>query len=75
MSTNSLKSFESLREIFSNSIAFTVINKYGKGGVVQISTVFGPPYMLRQDKSSERGLLRGFFSHVSESIVWEINQL
>ena len=26
----------SLRETFSNSIAFTVINKYGKGVVVQI---------------------------------------
>ena len=32
-----------LKEIFSNSIAFTVINKYGKGGAVQISKVFGPP--------------------------------
>ena len=29
---------------FSNSIAFKVINKYGKGAVVQISTVFGPVY-------------------------------
>ena len=31
-----------LRDIFSNSIAFTVINKYGKGGAVGISTIFAP---------------------------------
>ena len=34
----------SLREAFSGSTAFTVSNKYGKGGVVQISTLFGHPY-------------------------------
>ena len=33
----------SLKEIFFNSIVFTVINKHGKGGVGQISKVFGPP--------------------------------
>ena len=31
------------RDLF-NWIAFTVINKYAKGGVVQISTVFWPVY-------------------------------
>ena len=36
----------SLREDFGNSIAFTVMNKSGKGGVDQISTVFGPPYFV-----------------------------
>ena len=25
---------------------FTVINKYGKGAVVQIATVFGPAYLV-----------------------------
>ena len=33
--------------MFSYLIAFAVINKYGKGGVIQISTVFAPlPYCL-----------------------------
>ena len=34
--------FISLREGFSNSVAFTMVNEFGKGGVVQISNVFGP---------------------------------
>ena len=29
--------------MFSNSIAFTEIDKYGKGGDAEISKVFGPP--------------------------------
>ena len=33
-----------LRGTSSNSIAFPLINKYAKGAVVQISTVFGPIY-------------------------------
>ena len=33
----------SLRDIFSNSIALTVLNKYGKSGAVQISKLFAPP--------------------------------
>ena len=32
------------RETFSNSLTFTVINKYGKAGVAQVLTVFGFPY-------------------------------
>ena len=38
--------FISIREISSNPTAFTVINNYAKGGVVQISTVLLPfsPY-------------------------------
>ena len=32
----------SLRDTFCNLIAFTVNNKYGKGGVVQITAVFDP---------------------------------
>ena len=42
------------------SVAFTVINKYGKCGTVQISTVFCPPYMLLVEGSYERGLLERF---------------
>ena len=32
----------SLKETFSNAINLTVINKYGKGAVIQIATVFKP---------------------------------
>ena len=34
----------SLRETLSNSIAFTVINKYDNRAAVKICTVFGPVY-------------------------------
>ena len=34
-----LRLYRSVGDIFSNSIAFTVINKNGKGGVVHISIV------------------------------------
>ena len=34
----------SQRQIFANSVAFAVINKYGKGSAAIISTVFGPTY-------------------------------
>ena len=54
----------SLRDIFSNSITFRVINKYGKGGAVQISTVFGPSYMLLAEGWYERGLFRDLINHV-----------
>ena len=37
-----LSLFISITEIFSNPTAFTVINNYAKGGVVQISTVLVP---------------------------------
>ena len=44
MLTNIVKTFHvTKREVFSYSIAFTVINEYGKGGAVQIYKVFGPP--------------------------------
>ena len=43
--TNTLKIFHiTLTETFCNSIALTLINKYGKGAVVYISTVFGHVY-------------------------------
>ena len=44
--TNSSKILHSLRETFSNPIAFTFINKYRKHAVVQISTVFGTVYYV-----------------------------
>ena len=41
-----LRTCISLRDDFCNSIAFTVINKSGKGGVDGILAVFGPPYFV-----------------------------
>ena len=37
-----LRFFISLKGTFSNAITFTVINKYGKGAVVQIAMLFQP---------------------------------
>ena len=48
----------SLRDIFSNWITFTVINKYVKGAVVQLSTLFSPVTMLLFEGSSETGIFR-----------------
>ena len=45
MSSQAVREFSILlRETFSNSIAFPLINKYAKGAVVQILTVFVPVY-------------------------------
>ena len=44
--TSSLKIWHDNKKTFSNSIALAVINKYDKGALVQISTVFGPVYHL-----------------------------
>ena len=58
------------------SVSFTVINKYGKGGAVQISTVFCPPYMVLVEGSYEKGLLERFDSQrFSESVISDIHQL
>ena len=67
---------EYLREIFFNWITFTLINKYAKGSVVQIWTVFGPVWHV---------VCRRFFSnvtlyifvepHFSESVISEIHPL
>ena len=35
-----LRFFISLKETFSNAITFRVINKYGKGALIRIATVF-----------------------------------
>ena len=51
--------------IFSDSIALTVIKKYGKGYKVQILTVFGPSYMLLLlEESYETGLLSDLINNV-----------
>ena len=49
----------SLRENISNSVSFTVINKYGKGVVVEIETVFWHVYhvALWQKGSLKRDFL------------------
>ena len=62
-----LRLYRSVGDIFLNSIAFTVINKNGKGGVVHISIVFGLSYMVRPEGSSETGLFKYFFNIVLRS--------
>ena len=54
----------SLREIFSNSIDLTVINRYSKDGAFQILAVFGHTYMLLVEGASQTGLFRQLFNHV-----------
>ena len=46
MLTNILNTLYITKRYFSNSVGFKGMNKYGKGRVVQISKVFGLPYML-----------------------------
>ena len=57
MLTNILKTFDITKTDFFNSVDFKMINKYGKGGVAQSLTVFGPPYHL----ASRKVLLIGNF--------------
>ena len=59
-----LRFWISRRETFSKSLAFTVINKYGKGGVAQVLTVCAFPYHVACRRSSETGLFKHFFNHV-----------
>ena len=54
----------SLRETFWNLIAFTVINIYGKGGVIQSSALFDPFTMLLDEGSYETRL----FTHLSHNV-------
>ena len=56
----------SLRETFSNLITFTVINEYGKSGVIQISALFDPIYILPVELSSEERL----FKRLSNNVFW-----
>ena len=44
-----------------------MINKYGKGAVVQISTVFQSVYHIIVEGSSETGLFRHLSNHVFRS--------
>ena len=61
-----LRLYISLRESFSNSISFTLINKYDKDAVAQISTVFGKVYLSKGlfERSSQKGLFRRLSDHV-----------
>ena len=53
----------SLREIFSNLIAFTVINKYENGCIVKISTVFGLIYHIACQRAPlKRDFLNIYFT-------------
>ena len=54
----------SIRETFSNSIDFAVINEYHKSGVIKISTVVTFT-MLLLEGFSEMGLFRPLSDHVS----------
>ena len=66
MLKNSLKILHFIwrRETFSKSIAFTLINKYGKGAFIQISTYLGPFTMLLFEGSSETRLFRHWSNQV-----------
>ena len=44
--------------------ACTTSNKYGEGGVIQILTVFGPPYHVACWKTTEMGLFRHLLNHI-----------
>ena len=46
-----------LRETFSNSISFILINKYAIGAVVQISTVFGLVYRVAFQRGFRKATL------------------
>ena len=66
----------SLRETFSNSIAFTVINKYGKGAGFQISIVFGPVYHVARPRIfSNRTFYTFILPRLSQSIISEIHRV
>ena len=52
-----------LGHIFSNSIAFTLINKYAKAPVFQIWTVFGTVCHVAFWRSSEKGFFRYLSNH------------
>ena len=55
----------SLKDIFSNAIAFKMIKKFGNGGgVVQISTVFGILYMLLPEGSYLTAIFTDCINHV-----------
>ena len=57
----------SLRDIFSNSIAFKVINKYDKGAVVQIAAVLRSLTAFLVEVSSQARVFRHLFLQVFRS--------
>ena len=74
--TNSLKILHSTKIDFFQLNELTVINKYGKGAVVQIATLFEPVYHV----ACGRVLWNAFFqiiifSPFSESLISEIRRL
>ena len=64
---NSLGFCISLKQTFFNVITTTLINKYDKGAVVQIATVFRPICHVVCQKSSETRLFRHLSKHVFRS--------
>ena len=62
MLTTSINFFRSIRDTLFEPIACKVINKYGKGAVFQISTVFGPITRLLVERSSETGFLNNYLT-------------
>ena len=66
----------SITETFCNSIAFTVINKYGKAAAMQISTMFGHLYHVAFRKIPwNRTFQTLMWSCFLGSVILEIPQL
>ena len=55
---------------------FTGMNKYGKGSVMQISTVFGPFWHVFCGRDLLDGILETLIEFTfSETVIWEIHWL
>ena len=66
----------SLTDNYWRPIAFTVINKYGKGAAVEISTMFGPVYHVAFRKIPwNRNFSTLTYPGFSESIASEIHNV
>ena len=62
-----------LRRTFSNSIAFSVINKYRKGAAVQIWIVLEPVYDVACPRLLANGIFQTYvFARFSDSVISEI---
>ena len=71
-----LRFYISLRETFSHSITFTVINNSGKGAVVQITTMFRLVYHVSSPWFLSNGTFKTFFwPRLSEPAILEIQKL
>ena len=62
-------------KIFSNSNALKVINKYGKGAVIQFSTVFGPAQHAALRIVLSKKTLQTYLGTFSQSVFSEIQNL